>query len=80
MRKFCDGVGVFDTDEAEVHELNNSESRPHRVVYELHTGDTWVMSERLSRVYKLSKLSYAEAAYYFTRYGKNIPRSLANRL
>lgn len=79
MRKYCAGVGVFDTEEAITHELNRRDARPHRVVYELDEGDTWVMSERIG-TYKLSKLTYVDAAYYFTRHGKDIPTTLADHL
>lgn len=80
MKKFCEGVGVFDTDNAIAHPMNAENARPHRVIYELHQGDTWVMSERTAGLYQMSKLSYSQAAYYFTRYGKDIPDTLARRV
>ena len=82
MKKYCVGVGVFDTDDAEIYELASRTAMRHIVIYGLNDGDTWVMQSRKQNfaTLQLSKLSYEETARQFSRYNKDLPDNLVKHL
>lgn len=75
MKKYCDGVGVFDTNDARAYEVG-----PHSVTFELDAGETWVLDIFRYGSHSLKKLDYAKAATMFTQAGLDIPDTLVFQL
>ena len=82
MRKYCPGVGVFDTDDVETHVLQEEANEFGRFFTALHNvNGEWVLeleSPEIER--KMAPLSIGEAAAEFTKHNEEIPESLAAQL
>ena len=80
MRKYCEGLGVFEIDSTNTYELReDSRSRKYKIY---HIGDgKWAFeypSEGLSA--ELKEVNSIEAAELFTRYGVDIPENLVSEV
>ena len=79
MNKFCEGVGVFNTNDAERFQLYRR-SYGIGMIYGLENGNFWVYEEpQRDRTFVLSKVSYLRAAQLFTTHNVDIPKNLVDR-
>lgn len=90
MRKCCNGLGVFDTKDAECYSLSkDSNDQPEQLdlesdhlMFGLNNAENWI-HQHTPVIYgdlKLELHTPAEAEEIFTKYGVDIPQILFDRL
>ena len=82
MKKYCDGVGLFDTDDATVYVLSRGAfAGEDSVMYELQDGTVWILqSTNFDESLRLEKVNLIDAAKAFTVNEISIPDILAKQL
>ena len=83
MRRYCKGIGVFDSDDAKDFVLfGERNATRYHILVSLNEGETWIreFKERNYEPEDLQLINPENVAVLLTKFGHNLPDRLVDQL